>query len=110
MKTILRIAASVLSLASASTWTSPALAIDGLAANGAITTDYVFRGITQSAKRPAVQAGLDYRLVDSGFAVGTWVSSIDFGDGSNLEWDLFADYNFCKDLVARCQVNSRWPH
>ena len=94
MKTILQIVVSVLGLASASTWASPALAIDGLTANGAITTDYIFRGITQSAKRPAVQGGLDYSIADSDFAVGTWVSSIDFGDDTNLEWDLFANYNF----------------
>ena len=92
MKGILPIAAGVLSLASA--WTSPALAIDGLTANGAVATDYVFRGITQSAKRPAVQGGLDYSFGDSGFAAGTWVSSIDFGDNTNLEWDIFANYNF----------------
>ena len=83
--------ASALSLAAA---TTPALATDGLTANAAITTDYVFRGVTQSAKRPAVQGGLDYQFADSGFAVGTWLSSIDFSDGSRLEWDLFANYNF----------------
>jgi uncharacterized protein (TIGR02001 family) len=65
-----------------------------LTANAAITTNYVFRGITQSANRPAVQGGLDYAFGDSGFAVGTWVSSIDFGDHTPFEWDLYGNYNF----------------
>jgi uncharacterized protein (TIGR02001 family) len=65
-----------------------------LTANAAITTDYIFRGITQSAKRPAVQGGLDYAVPDTGFAVGTWFSSIDFGDETNLEWDIYGNYNF----------------
>jgi uncharacterized protein (TIGR02001 family) len=94
MKMILRIAASVWGAAAASTWASPALATEGLTANGAITTDYIFRGITQSAKRPALQAGLDYSIPDSNFAAGTWVSSINFGDDTNLEWDIFANYKF----------------
>ncbi len=71
-----------------------------LTANAAITTDYIFRGITQSAKRPAVQGGLDYAVPDTGFAVGTWVSSIDFGDHTPLEWDLYANYNFTLGSVG----------
>jgi uncharacterized protein (TIGR02001 family) len=72
---------------------SPALAIDGLTANGAITTNYVLRGISQTAKRPAVQGGLDYDT-GLGFTVGTWFSSLDFGDDTNLEWDIYGAYNF----------------
>jgi uncharacterized protein (TIGR02001 family) len=95
MKKTLQIGLGALGLAAASAaWTSPAYAIDGLTANAAITTNYVFRGISQSAKRPAVQGGLDYTVADTGFAVGTWVSSIDFGDDSNLEWDIYGNYNF----------------
>ncbi len=94
MKKTSQILIGTLGLACASAWTSPALAIDGLTANADITSNYVFRGITQSANRPAVQGGLDYTLGDSGFAVGTWVSSIDFGDHTPLEWDLYANYNF----------------
>jgi uncharacterized protein (TIGR02001 family) len=72
---------------------SPALAIDGLSGNAAITTNYVWRGVTQSADNPAVQAGLDFALGDSGFAVGTWASSIDFGDDSPMELDIYGSYS-----------------
>ena len=78
----------------ASVAATPASAIDGLTANGAFTTNYVFRGITQSAKRPAVQGGLDYAIPDTGIAIGTWASSIDFGDDTPFEWDLYGNYNF----------------
>ena len=94
MKKTSQILIGTLGLACASAWTSPALAIDGLTANAEITSNYVFRGITQSANRPAVQGGLDYTFRDSGFAVGTWVSSIDFGDHTPFEWDLYANYDF----------------
>jgi len=71
---------------------SPAFA-DGLTANGQFTTNYVLRGISQTATRPAVQGGLDYDT-GVGLTIGTWVSSLDFGDDTNLEWDLYGAYNF----------------
>ena len=71
--------------------------IEGLSANAAVTTNYIFRGISQSGANPAVQAGLDYAIGDTGLAVGTWASSIDFGqiDGSDaapVEWDVYGSY------------------
>ena len=93
MKKFLPILLGALGLASVAA--TPASAqIAGLSANAAVTTNYVFRGITQSAKRPAVSAGLDYAIPDTGLAVGTWVSSINFGDDTPMEWDLYANYNF----------------
>ena len=92
MKTTLKLAVAAAGLATVTA--SPALAIDNLTANGGLTTNYVFRGITQSAKRPAVFGGLDYTIPDTGFSVGTWASSIDFGDDSPVEIDLYGNYNF----------------
>jgi uncharacterized protein (TIGR02001 family) len=92
MKKTLPVLLGIAGLASVAS--TPAAAIDGLTANGAFTTNYVFRGITQSAKRPAVQGGLDYTVADTGFAVGTWVSSIDFGDDTPFEWDIYGNYSF----------------
>ncbi len=71
----------------------PAFAIDGLTANAQLTTNYVLRGITQSANKPALQGGLDYDT-GVGITMGTWMSSLDFGDHTPLEWDLYAAYNF----------------
>lgn len=43
----------------------------------ALTTDYLFRGVSQTNQKPAVQAGIEYAH-DSGFYVGAW--------GSNVSW------------------------
>ena len=72
-----------------------------IAGNVALTSNYVFRGISQSAKRAAIQGGFDYAH-SSGFYVGTWGSSINFGEGTvtpgddraSLEWDLYTGYKF----------------
>ena len=42
-----------------------------------LATDYDFRGITQTARDPALQASLDWSS-ESGFYLGAWVSNVDF--------------------------------
>lgn len=56
----------------------------------AVTTDYVFRGLSQTRGDPAVQAGLQYRTEDGWFA-GAWGSTIDLnqGHGATVELNLF---------------------
>lgn len=57
-------------------------------------SDYDFRGVSLSAKDPALQASLDYAFGETGFSVGAWASNIDYGsdvDGT-LEVDLYAGY------------------
>lgn len=58
------------------------------------TNDYDFRGFSQTAKDPAIQASLDYAFGESGFAVGAWASNVDFGDDNDadIELDLYASY------------------
>jgi uncharacterized protein (TIGR02001 family) len=59
------------------------LAADDFAISGnvALTSDYRFRGISQSDEDPAIQGGFDASF-EPGFYLGTWASSIDFGDVS----------------------------
>jgi uncharacterized protein (TIGR02001 family) len=71
----------------------PAPSPPPLIANGQFATDYVLRGISQTAGRPAVQGGLDYDT-GIGITLGTWVSSLNFGDDTPLEWDIYGAYNF----------------
>ena len=75
---------------------TPALADDGShwSGNVAPTSDYVFRGISQSAENPAIQGGFDF--TDNQFYAGTWASSIDFGTdasgdhgAADLELDVY---------------------
>lgn len=46
-----------------------------LSYNIGATTDYRYRGISQSGKKPAINGGIDYAH-SSGFYVGSWASSI----------------------------------
>jgi len=60
--------------------------------NVAITSDYVWRGVTQSAGDFAIQGGFDYS--NGMFYAGTWASNVDFGDATdtNIEWDVGVIY------------------
>jgi uncharacterized protein (TIGR02001 family) len=56
--------------------------------NVTLTTNYIYRGITQSDDGPAVQGGFD---AEKGiFYAGTWASSVDFGDDTTMEVDFYA--------------------
>lgn len=63
-------------------------------ANVAYTTNYMYRGQTQSSESPAIQGGFDYAH-SSGFYAGTWASSLEFGGGdddTNIEIDYYAGF------------------
>ena len=66
--------------------------------NVALTSDYVFRGVSQSFNGPAIQGGLDWDT-GAGFHFGTWGSSINFQDASitgrqeaSAEVDIYGGY------------------
>jgi len=63
------------------------------------TSDYDFRGVTQSAQNPAIQGSVDF-AADSGFYAGIWSSNIDFGKGGpNPEVDWYAGWGGGEDLT-----------
>jgi uncharacterized protein (TIGR02001 family) len=61
--------------------------------NAALTSDYRYRGISQSRLDPALQGGVDYIHNPTGFYLGTWGSTIkwtkDAGGSGDVEWDLY---------------------
>lgn len=66
-------------------------------ANVAMTSDYVFRGLSQSDEGPAIQGGFDYSYNNEadafpGFYAGVWGSNVDFNDGdeASIEIDVYA--------------------
>ena len=63
-----------------------------LSANVALTSNYVWRGMTQTQNSPAIQGGFDIGY--KGLYAGVWGSNIDFGDGVNasVEIDIYAGY------------------
>lgn len=89
-------AASLLALPAA-----PALAQaaspHSLSANLGFTSNYIFRGISQTGGKPAIQGGFDYAH-DSGLYVGTWASNVSWLEDfalyrrSSLEWDFYGGF------------------
>ncbi len=63
--------------------------------NLSLTSDYVFRGVSQTNRDPALQGGADYKFGSSGWYVGVWGSNVDFNDpiGPDLEVDTYVGYN-----------------
>lgn len=66
--------------------------------NIGVTSNYMWRGVTQTNDAPAIQGGLDYSH-PSGFYLGTWTSNADFADPagspasrSEYEVDLYGGY------------------
>jgi len=62
--------------------------------NAALTSEYRYRGLSQSRLDPALQGGADYTHNPSGFYAGTWLSTIkwtkDLGGDGDVEVDLYA--------------------
>jgi uncharacterized protein (TIGR02001 family) len=107
---------SLLSLAVLSTFAVPALSfadeaapvvapaveavpVNTIAYNVGLYSQYIFRGLTQTANKLAIQGGVDYTHA-SGFYLGTWASNVSWledytGPGyqnSSLELDLYGGY------------------
>jgi uncharacterized protein (TIGR02001 family) len=64
-----------------------------LTANIGAVSNYIWRGVSQTDNKAAVQGGVDYGY--EGFFVGTWVSNVDFNydqDNPNAEVDLYGGY------------------
>jgi uncharacterized protein (TIGR02001 family) len=59
-----------------------------LSFNVGADTEYVFRGFSQSDEDPAVFGGVDATFAGIGYA-GVWASSVDFGNGTDAEVDLY---------------------
>jgi uncharacterized protein (TIGR02001 family) len=65
------------------------------------TTDYVFRGISQTRGGPAAQAGVNFQT-DGGWFIGAWASTVDPnpGPGPTAEFNLFGGHGW--------QLGSAW--
>lgn len=61
--------------------------------NVSLSSDYRFRGISQTDKRPSFSGGFDVAH-SSGFYVGNWNSNIDadFFQGGNIEMDFYGGF------------------
>jgi len=84
MKNVVLLAAAMLA--------APAFA-DDLSFNAALTSDYRYRGISQTRLQPALQGGADFASAATGWYVGAWASTInwtrDAGGSGRVELDAY---------------------
>src|SRR5258707_7810164 len=57
--------------------------------NVGAATDYEFRGVSQTNNNGQVFGGADATIGSLGYA-GVWLSNVDFLNGTNMEYDLYA--------------------
>jgi uncharacterized protein (TIGR02001 family) len=71
-----------------------------LTGNIGLSSQYIFRGLTQTNKEPALQGGFDYSHA-SGFYAGTWLSNVSWltdssaatgYTSSSIEWDFYGGF------------------
>ena len=69
-----------------------------LTGNIGLYSQYIFRGLTQTDRDPALQGGFDYSH-SSGLYAGTWASNISwlrdfpsYSSGGSLEWDFYGGF------------------
>ena len=78
---------------------SPTLSVaqePAVTGNMTLTSDYRFRGLSQSFKLPALQGGFDWEN-SAGFYLGNWnssISGIQYDGSSGLEMDFYGGYKF----------------
>jgi len=85
MKKLLPVAIAMSAIA------TPAMA--EFSANIGATSNYVWRGVTQTNNGAAVSGGVDYEH-ESGIYAGTWVSNVDFGGSEpSSETDFYAGWS-----------------
>lgn len=72
-------------------------AASALSFNASVTTDYRYRGISQSRVKPALQGGADFAAAN-GFYIGTWASTIKwikdapYKGGAAVELDVYGGF------------------
>jgi uncharacterized protein (TIGR02001 family) len=77
--------------------------------NVAVQSDYLFRGISQTSTKPAIQGGLDL-AVPVGIYAGIWGSSVNFGEDlsagqrAQMEMDVYGGVRKSLDGLADVDV------
>ncbi len=76
-----------------------------LGASAALTTDYVFRGVSLT-DGPALQGSVDYAF-DNGFYIGSWTSNYDYDSATDRELDYYLGYSraFNKDMTLSASAS-----
>ena len=84
---------------------TPLASADGMAdyfsTNLTLTSDYIWRGVSQTDESGAIQGGIDFAL-PIGIYVGIWGSNVNFddtkGDSATSEFDFYGGYTHTFDM------------
>ena len=73
----------------------------GISGNIGATSNYIWRGMTQTDDKSAVSGEIDFDY--NGFYIGAWAANVDFNDDANSEVDVYIGYgntieNFSYDI------------
>ncbi len=62
-----------------------------ISGNVALSSDYVWRGYSQTDEGAEISGGFDYEN-ENGFSAGIWGSNVGFAPDADLELDIYANY------------------
>lgn len=87
------VAGLMITIGSVATASAQEVSVSG---NVAMTSDYAFRGISQTSENVAVQGGFDFGI-DPGLYIGAWGSSLNFGETdpvgrAHMELDVYGGF------------------
>ena len=88
ISTLCLAASTIFAASSAMAWES---GDHSTSASVALTTDYVWRGMTQTNYKEAIQGSFDYAH-SSGLYAGVWASNVDFNAPGTVEIDTYAGF------------------
>ncbi|NQZ52776.1 MAG: hypothetical protein HRT93_00845 [Piscirickettsiaceae bacterium] len=88
LSTLCLAASTLFAASSAMAWES---GDHSTSASVALSSDYVWRGYSQTDEDWAISGSFDYAHA-SGFYAGTWASNVDFGDDTSIEIDIYAGF------------------
>ncbi|WP_338519899.1 TorF family putative porin [Alteromonas gracilis] len=79
----------------------PSYAEGEFTANAGVSSNYIWRGLTQTTNEAAVQGGIDYSH-ESGFYAGTWASNVQYeaDDEYSYEHDMYFGFAGEKDGIS----------
>jgi uncharacterized protein (TIGR02001 family) len=77
------------------TYAAPSAARDGFGGAITVTSDYVYRGVSQTQGEPALQGDLHYAS-PRGWSIGVWGSTVELNawEGQTVELNAYAGYRW----------------
>ncbi len=79
--------------------------VHAFTANVALTTNYMFRGVSQTGNGPAIQGGFDYSYTPIGLYAGVWASNVDSSSGTGYYVDNSTGVPV---LTDETNLNAEW--